>query len=50
MKWPNPLKLEAIQRITGSRNAQLASFKRQTLLALAVPVSIDFLQSFAIPN
>ncbi len=47
---PYPLKLETLKRITGSRNPQLASFKRQTKLALNVLVSIGFLQTFALQN
>jgi hypothetical protein len=44
---PYPLKLETLKKVTGSRNPQLASFKRKARLALTVLVSIGFLQTFA---
>jgi hypothetical protein len=47
---PYPLKIETLKKITGSRNPQMASFKRQAKLALTVLESIGFLKSFAFQN
>ncbi|MBT9100579.1 TrfA protein [Methylovulum psychrotolerans] len=47
-KTPYPLKLTTLQRITGSRNKQPASFKRQCHIALDELVKIGFLQSYEI--
>lgn len=45
---PYPVKLETLQRLTGSRNKQAASFKRQTIAALNELIKIGFLQSYSI--
>lgn len=45
---PFPMKLESLQAITGSRNSQPASFKRQVRAALEILVALGFLQSFEI--
>jgi hypothetical protein len=45
---PYPVTLAFLQRITGSRNAQLAGFKRHCRVALEELVTIGFLESFAI--
>lgn len=47
-RMPLPVKLETLQRLTGSRNPQAASFKRQCRVALDELVSIGFLQSYSI--
>lgn len=49
-RQPFPMKLETLQAITGSRNSQAASFKRQVKKALGVLVSIGFLSSFGIDD
>ena len=45
---PYPVKLATLQRLTGSKNAQAASFKRQCRTALNELVRIAFLDSFSI--
>jgi hypothetical protein len=45
---PFPLKLETLQAYTGSRNKQLASFKRQVRAALNELVEVGLLTSFEI--
>jgi hypothetical protein len=47
-RTPYPVKLATLQRMTGSKNAQRASFKRQCRTALATLVEIGFLQGFTI--
>ena len=44
---PYPVKLKTLQAYTGSRNRQLASFKRQVRTALNDLVNVGFLTSFA---
>ncbi len=44
---PYPVKLDTLQAYTGSRNRQLASFKRQVRSALNELVKVGFLLSFA---
>jgi TrfA protein len=43
---PFPIKLTTLKEVTGSRNPQLASFKRQMRLALKELVELGFLHSF----
>ena len=45
-KNPFPVTLEFLRKLTGSRNTQSASFKRQWRLALENLVAIGFLQDF----
>jgi hypothetical protein len=45
---PFPVTLAFLQKITGSKNTQAASFKRQCRVALDVLTRIGFLQSYAI--
>jgi len=45
---PFPVKLAFLQKITGSRNAQSASFKRQCRAALEELVHLNFLQGYTI--
>ena len=47
-KTPYPVKLEFLQQLTGSRNSQSASFKRQVCTALDVLVTIGFLQDYSV--
>jgi hypothetical protein len=47
-RTPHPIKLTTLQRLTGSRNAQAADFKRQCRTALDQLVKIGFLQSYSI--
>jgi len=47
-KVPYPVKLETLQKYTGSRNKQKASFKRQTISALDELVTLGFLLSYTI--
>ena len=47
-RTPHPVKLATLQNLTGSRNSQTASFKRQCRTALDTLVKIGFLQSHAI--
>jgi TrfA protein len=47
-KSPFPVKLIFLQRLTGSKNKQAASFKRQVVSALEELVKIDFLESYSI--
>ena len=47
-KTPHPVKLGTLQRLTGSRNEQPASFKRQCRIALDELAKISFLQSYSI--
>jgi len=44
---PHPLKLATLQEVTGSRNPQPASFKRQTRQALTALVKLGFLETFS---
>jgi hypothetical protein len=45
---PFPIKLATLKEVTGSRNPQLASFKRQMRHALNELVTLGFLLSFDI--
>jgi TrfA protein len=45
---PHPVKLKTLQELTGSKNVQSASFKRQVKTALTTLQKIGFLQSFTI--
>jgi hypothetical protein len=45
-KIPHPVKLATLQRLTGSRNAQAADFKRQCRKALDELVKLGFLASY----
>jgi len=45
---PYPVKLSTLQQLTGSRNKQPASFKRQAKTALDTLVSIGFLSDYTI--
>jgi hypothetical protein len=45
---PYPVKLETLHRLMGSRNAQVAGFRRHCRTALDELVSIDFLTSYSI--
>ena len=45
---PYPVKLSTLQQLTGSRNKQAASFKRQVKTALDTLVSIGFLSGYSI--
>ena len=47
-KTPYPVKLEFLQQLTGSKNSQPASFKRQVCTALDVLVAIGFLQDYSV--
>ncbi len=47
-RTPYPLKIATLQRLTGSRNTQAASFKRQLRTALDELVKIGFLESYNI--
>lgn len=47
-RQPFPMKLATLKDLTGSRNSQPASFKRQVKAALTVLVEIGFLASFEI--
>jgi TrfA protein len=47
---PYPVNLSTLQELTGSRNAQPSSFKRQVKTALDALIKIDFLQSYSIEN
>ena len=47
-KTPYPVSIEFLQQLTGSRNAQTASFKRQVCTALDVLVAIGFLQDYSV--
>ncbi len=47
-KTPYPVKLETLQQLTGSKNAQPSSFKRQLCTALEVLVAIGFLQDYSV--
>ena len=47
-RTPYPVKLATLQQLTGSRNAQAASFKRQCRLALDELVKIGFLENYTI--
>lgn len=47
-RTPHPVKLSTLKDLTGSRNNQAASFKRQCRAALDVLVTIGFLQSYEI--
>ena len=47
-RTPYPVKLVTLQRLTGSRNAQPASFKRQCKAALDELLAIGFLQGHSI--
>lgn len=47
---PFAVKLETLQAYTGSRNKQLAGFKRQVRTALDALVNVGFLLSFSIAN
>lgn len=47
---PHPVKLSTLQELTGSRNKQLAGFKRDIRNALNALVQIGFLQSYDIEN
>jgi hypothetical protein len=45
---PHPVTVDFLQRMTGSRNVQRSSFRRQLKAALNVMVEMQFLESFAI--
>jgi TrfA protein len=45
---PHPVKLETLQKLSGSRNEQAASFKRQVRTALGELVKVGFLESSTI--
>lgn len=45
---PYPVKLDFLKRVTGARNSQPASFKRQAKAALDQLVAIGFLQDYTI--
>jgi hypothetical protein len=45
---PHPVKLSTLQELTGSRNAQVAGFKRYCRAALDSLVKVGFLQSYEI--
>ncbi len=47
-KTPYPVKLKFLQQLTGSKNSQQASFKRQVCTALDVLVAIGFLQDYSV--
>ena len=47
-KTPYPVKLEFLQQLTGSKNSQPASFKRQVCTALDVLVAIGFLRDYSV--
>jgi hypothetical protein len=47
-RTPYPVKISFLQRLTGSRNLQAASFKRQCRAALDELVKINFLESYSI--
>jgi TrfA protein len=47
---PHPVKLSTLQELTGSRNKQLAGFKRDIRNALNALVQIGFMQSYDIEN
>jgi hypothetical protein len=47
-RTPYPVKLATLQKLTGSRNTQAASFKRQCRTALDELVKIGFLESHSI--
>jgi hypothetical protein len=47
---PYPVNLSTLQELTGSRNTQKASFKRQVKAALESMVKINFLESYSIEN
>lgn len=49
-KTPYPVKLETLQQLTGSKNVQPASFKRQLRTALDALIKIGFLQNYSIVN
>jgi hypothetical protein len=49
-RTPYPIKLATLQKLTGSRNAQTASFKRQCRAALDELVKIGFLESHSIED
>jgi len=49
-RTPYPVKIATLQRLTGSRNTQAASFKRQLRTALDELVKIGFLQSYNIED
>ena len=47
---PYPVKIETLRQLTGSRNKQIASFKRQVKTAYEVLVSIGFLQNYELDS
>ncbi len=47
---PYAVNLSTLQELTGSRNTQPSSFKRQVKTALDTLIKIDFLQSYSIEN
>ena len=49
-KSPFPIKLETIRDITGSKNKQIAGFKRQVVAALDQLVEVDFLESYVVDS
>jgi hypothetical protein len=49
-RTPYPVRIATLQRLTGSRNKQAASFKRQLHVALDELVKIGFLQSYNIED
>jgi hypothetical protein len=49
-KTPYPVKLETLQHLTGSKNIQQSSFKRQLRAALDALIKIGFLQNYSIVN
>lgn len=49
-RQPFPMKLSTLQRMTGSKNAQAASFKRQCAAALDELVKLGFLTGFSMED
>ena len=47
-KTPYPVSIAFLQQLTGSRNSQLASFKRHVCAALDVLVAIGFLKDYSV--
>jgi TrfA protein len=49
-EYPKPVTIKFLYKMTGSRNSQTASFKRQVKSALDALIKIGFLDSFRIEN
>ena len=49
-KKPYPVKLETLQQLSGSKNKQLAGFKKKVSIALDELVKIEFLKSYNIDS